>query len=182
MPRPEAATAGATREHGVHGLMGMRSAVVVVLGVLSLLAPPRAVAQSTPPASVRSPAEEARRLAATAALRALKQNWEGAEEAARAAIALDKSLADAWHQLASALAKRKEPDEAAAAWEEALLRDPQHLAALEGLGRLYAARGEREKAEALLGRLRPLDDRRAATLHHAIELAGTPADRASASR
>lgn len=152
--------------------MPTRAIAVAVLALLPPCAIP--VARAQPPSTtvpVASPTEEARALVARSALRAMKQNWTGAEDAARAAIALDRTLPDAWHALARALAAQDRPADAAAAWEEALLRDPQHLDALEGLGRLYVAMGEREKADALLARLRPLDDRRAATLHHAIETA-----------
>lgn len=154
--------------------MRVRAALVVVLAVAGSAAAPVARAEEAAPTTLpgASPAEEARALLATASLRALKQNWEGAETAAREATALDPTLADAWHELAHALAMEHRSKEAVAAWEEALLRDPQHAAALEGLGRLYVSLGELAKAEALLARLRPLDDRRAATLHHAIELAG----------
>jgi len=154
-------------------------APVVALAVVPWLEPGATRAQPAPPTTVpvRSPTDDARALVAQAALRAVKQNWAGAEEAARAATELDRTLPDAWDELARALAAQGRETEAVAAWEEALLRDPQHAAALEGLGRLYASRGQRRKAKALLERLRPLDDTRAATLHHAIELAPRPAGR-----
>jgi Flp pilus assembly protein TadD len=153
--------------------------LVTALALVSSLSPPPAMAQPATPATgpAQSPTDQARALVGLATLRAVKQNWAGAEEAARAATALDPTMADAWHELAHALAGQDRTGEAIAAWEEALLRDPQHTAALEGLGRLYAAHGERARAEALLERLRPLDDARAATLHHAIELGGAPGAR-----
>lgn len=153
--------------------MRMWAVPIVVAGALVAGV---ASAQQTPPTTApgRTPAEEARALVIKAERRALKQNWAGAEEAARAATVLDRTAPDAWHVLGRALARLDRATEAVAALEEALLREPQHLDALETLGRLYVQLGERAKAEALLARLRPLDDRRAATLHHAIELAGGP--------
>jgi len=156
----------------------MRTGIVVLaLSTALAIGAPGAVAATTTSTLPANPTEQARALVQASALRAMKQNWAGAEESARAAIALDRTLADGWHHLGIALAKQGRTAEATAAWEEALLRDPDHTAALEGLGRLYAATGKRNEAEALLDRLRPLDDRRAGTLRHAIELGGSPADR-----
>jgi tetratricopeptide (TPR) repeat protein len=153
--------------------------LVVALALGAPVGPRPAGAEPTTPttAPARSPADDARALVDLAELRAVKQNWEGAEEAARRAIELDRALPAAWHALACALEGQGQAADAIAAWEEALARDPQYAEALEGLGRLYAEQGKRKKAEALLERLRPLDDARAATLHHAIDLAGRPAAR-----
>jgi non-specific serine/threonine protein kinase len=78
---------------------------------------------------------------------------ERAIEYERRAIELNPRLADAYRWLGGSLLDLGRPDEAIAAYEEALRIEPNHAAALGGLGRAYwIGKGQVEKAVPVLER------------------------------
>ena len=142
--------------------------VLLTATVIAVALTVGAAAKDDAAAQPPSKRERALALVKRGTARAMKQDWSGAETSHREAIAVDKMTPGAWYGLGHALAKQQRWSEATAALDEALLLKPDYPAALEALGRLHAQRGNLEKAEDMLDRLRELDDRRAATLRHVI--------------
>ncbi|MBK5969057.1 MULTISPECIES: FkbM family methyltransferase [Thiorhodovibrio] len=77
-------------------------------------------------------------------------DWPAVEVAARRALQLDPSAADAASNLGAALLKQGRLAQAEALLGEALVRTPGHRALLHNLAAVYRARGAVEQAEALL--------------------------------
>ena len=82
----------------------------------------------------------------------LAGNWEGAEEAYRAAIAADADHATAHYNLALALQESEQLLEASTAMEKAVALTPANARGHYQLGNIYLQRGERELAIESFGR------------------------------
>jgi Flp pilus assembly protein TadD len=151
--------------------------------VVALLASARCAPGAEPPASVAPapPSAPSTRaddppvdvLAARGQLLSVKQDWPQAEEVFRAALDKDAERGDVWRGLGYVLRKQGRTSDALQAYERATSLAPNDPDALLGLGECYVALGRKEDAAALVERLRDLDKRHAATLHHVIE-AGKP--------
>ncbi|MBK8016385.1 MAG: tetratricopeptide repeat protein [Betaproteobacteria bacterium] len=85
-----------------------------------------------------------------------KQDWEGALNALRKAVAADPGNADAHNWLGFAYRKLGKFAESFSAYDEALRINPQHKAAHEYIGEAYLQTDQLDKAETHLAELNRL--------------------------
>ena len=151
----------------------MIAATLALLGAFGFLPVARAaggdpVPEPSPsPGAIGRPSAESRYNSGLTLAR--QHRWNEAEQAFREAIALRREFPEAWNELGHTLRQEKRFPESVAAYQEALRLRPNYAQALEYLGETYLAMGDRDKANATLERLRPLDARLADQLASAID-------------
>jgi len=102
---------------------------------------------------------------------AQEKAWAKAETAYREALRLRGAFPEAWNGLGYVLRQQKKYNDALWAYEEALHLRPDYPEALEYLGEAYVQMGKMADAQAILDRLRPLDQKGAEELAKVIAAA-----------
>jgi len=154
----------------------MKTGIALALAALALAMPRLVGAMDSGPAAAPAPrfappARNAEALYNDGRAFSQQKNWAKAEASYREALRLRGAFPEAWNGLGYVLRQQQKYNDALWAYEEALHLRPDYPEALEYLGEAYVQMGKMADAQAILDRLRPLDQKGAEELARVIAAA-----------